>query len=139
MKSLKKLGVDFLGIDDQLETPTILFPKLKKLWFKRMVKWEDWEGVEGQSEGEDSEIKLMPSLSTLKIKSCPNLKAVPDFLWKTPLQKLVISECENILQGCETASGREWDKVSHIPNIKINYKFVQKDGVRMEPETTEIS
>ncbi|CAL8997492.1 unnamed protein product [Prunus brigantina] len=139
MKSLKKLGVDFLGIDGQLETPTILFPKLKKLYFTLMVKWEDWEGVEGHREGEDSKIKLMPSLSTLKIKSCPNLKAVPDFLWKTPLQKLVISECENILQGCETASGREWDKVSHIPNIKINSKYVQKDGVRMEPETTEIS
>lgn len=128
-----------MGIDDQLETPTILFPKLKKLCFESMVKWEDWEGVEGHREGEDSEIKLMPSLSTLRIKLCPNLKAVPDFLWKTPLQKLVISKCENILQGCETASGREWDKVSHIPNIKINSKFVQKDGVRMEPETTEIS
>ncbi|CAB4297754.1 unnamed protein product [Prunus armeniaca] len=74
MKSLKKLGVDFLGIDGQLETPTILFPKLKKLWLESMVKWEDWEGVEGHREGEDSEIKLMPSLSTLEIKSCPNLK-----------------------------------------------------------------
>ncbi|VVA16270.1 PREDICTED: putative disease resistance [Prunus dulcis] len=137
MRSLKKLGVDFLGIDGQLETP--LFPKLKKLWFKSMVKWEDWEGIEGHREGEDSEIKIMPSLSTLKIKSCPNLKAVPDFLWKTPLQKLFIRNCENILQGCETASGRQWDKVSHIPNIKINHKYVQKNGVRMEPETTEIS
>ncbi|BBG95841.1 NB-ARC domain-containing disease resistance protein [Prunus dulcis] len=49
MRSLKKLGVDFLGIDGQLETPTILFPKLKKLrkmefgWSQRQQRFHDAE------------------------------------------------------------------------------------------------
>ncbi|KAH0989173.1 hypothetical protein GBA52_000656 [Prunus armeniaca] len=87
MESVKKVGVEFLGITG--ETPQTLinsFPKLKKLRFHVMQQWEEWEGVEE----EDSKITIMPSLLKLEIGDCERLKALPNFLWKTPLRELRI-------------------------------------------------
>lgn len=139
MKSLKKVGVEFLGLNETTQqTKTILsFPKLKTLVFKGMGEWEEWEGVEGWREDDDSEITIMPSLSHLWIMRCPQLKTLPDFLWKTPLHNLTVSSC-SLLQGWEEGRRRESDQVSHIPNIKIDDQFVRKDGVWMDqPDTTE--
>ncbi|CAB4272879.1 unnamed protein product [Prunus armeniaca] len=47
MPSLKKVGVEFLGIEETQtpsHSPTILFPKLKQLSFDRVRDWEEWEG-----------------------------------------------------------------------------------------------
>ncbi|KAL6297113.1 hypothetical protein ACE6H2_005255 [Prunus campanulata] len=120
MKSVKKVGVEFLGITG--ETPQTLiksFPKLKTLQFLSMEQWEEWEGVEE----EDSKITIMPSLLKLEIESCHRLKALPNFLWKTPLRELDIS-------GCSWNLEMEWvNKASQVLNIEINGKFVKKDGV----------
>ncbi|KAH0989172.1 hypothetical protein GBA52_000655 [Prunus armeniaca] len=124
MESVKKVGVEFLGITG--ETPQTLinsFPKLKQLQFIDMVQWEEWEGVEEQ----DSKITIMPSLLKLEIDDCLGLKALPNFLWKTPLRELSIINCQNLEM--------EWaNKASQVQNIKINGKFVKKDGVRMLEE-----
>ncbi|XP_034207212.1 putative disease resistance protein At3g14460 [Prunus dulcis] len=121
MKSVKKVGVEFLGITG--ETPQTLiksFPKLKELILGEMDQWEEWEGVEE----EDSQITIMPSLLFLSILYCDKLKALPNFLWKTPLRELRI---------CDTRCGTEWvKKASQVQNIEINGEFVKKDGVQME-------
>ncbi|XP_021824496.1 disease resistance protein RGA2-like [Prunus avium] len=127
MKSVKKVGVEFLGITG--ETPQTLiksFPKLKKLQLADMVEWEEWEGVEE----EDSKITIMPSLLYLEIVGCDRLKALPNFLWKTPLRELSILGCSTLAQWFET----EWvKKASQVQNIQINGEFVKKDGrVSME-------
>ncbi|XP_021826694.1 putative disease resistance protein RGA3 [Prunus avium] len=135
-QSLKKVGVEFLGIDGTIETQTssssslILFPSLKRLEFGFMDMWEEWEGMTGWSEEEDSQktITIMPYLSSLEITYCEELKTLPNFLQNTPLKELVINDSPTLAQGCRKGRG-EWPKISHIPNIKVGFKFVQKDGV----------
>ncbi|PRQ20454.1 putative P-loop containing nucleoside triphosphate hydrolase, leucine-rich repeat domain, L [Rosa chinensis] len=93
MKKVKKVGVEFLGIEEEEEEQVsgILFPKLKQLWFFALKNWEEWAFL--------SEITIMPRLSELLIESCPKLKALPDFLYKIPaLRTLEIKGCP-ILEG----------------------------------------
>ncbi|XP_021808231.1 putative disease resistance protein RGA3 [Prunus avium] len=132
MISVKKVRVEFLGITG--ETPQTLinsFPKLKQLRFTDMEQWEEWEGVEE----EDSKITIMPSLLYLLFWNCHELKALPNFLWKTPLRELRIWNCSNLRQWFETRCGTEWvKKASQVQDIKIDRKFVKKDGVGMLEE-----
>ncbi|BFG19408.1 hypothetical protein CerSpe_056820 [Prunus speciosa] len=126
MGNVKEVGVEFLGITG--ETPQTLiksFPKLKTLRFDSIKQWEEWEGVEE----EDSKITIMPSLLYLAFRNCHKLKALPNFLWKTPLRELSISHCSNLAQGFETRCGTEWAKAPQVQNIKINGQFVKEDGV----------
>ncbi|XP_021806445.1 putative disease resistance protein At3g14460 [Prunus avium] len=135
--SLKKVGVEFLGIDGTIEMQTssssslILFPSLKRLEFLVLPKWKEWEGMTGWSEEEDSHktITIMPCLSSLRIGYCGLLKTLPNFLQNTPLKELVIGfSCQILAQGCRKGRG-EWPKISHITNIKVDKEFVQKDRV----------
>ncbi|XP_016647599.1 PREDICTED: putative disease resistance protein RGA3 isoform X2 [Prunus mume] len=123
MEGVRKVGVEFLGLEDQTSfrirsPPLIFFPKLKRLCFDMMRNWEEWEGVEEWTK-EDSEITIMPCLSKLEMKWCPLLKALPDFLFKTPLQTLRITGSERLLERYEEGNG-EWAKISATnPNIRI--------------------
>ncbi|CAB4297984.1 unnamed protein product [Prunus armeniaca] len=122
MDGVRKVGVEFLGLEDQtsfrIRSPQILFPKLKRLWFGLMLNWEEWEGVEEWTK-EDSEITIMPCLSQLTITGCPLLKALPDFVFKTPLQTLRILRSERLLERYQEGNG-EWAKISATnPNIRI--------------------
>ncbi|CAL8997493.1 unnamed protein product [Prunus brigantina] len=129
MKSVKKVGVEFLGITG--ETLINSFPKLKQLQFIDMEQWEEWEGVEE----EDSKITIMPSLLYLEIRQCDRLKALPNFLWKTPLRELRSWVCLNLTRWFETRCGTEWvKKASQVQDIRIDRKFVKKDGVGMLEE-----
>ncbi|KAI5335996.1 hypothetical protein L3X38_026130 [Prunus dulcis] len=84
-----------------------------------MSNWEEWEGVEDWTK-EDSEITIMPSLSELRILDCKLLKALPDFIFKTPLRTLDISTCRRLAEHYEEGNG-EWAKISaKIPNIRIS-------------------
>ncbi|XP_021813077.1 disease resistance protein RGA2-like [Prunus avium] len=121
MDGVRKVGVEFLGLEDQTSfrirsPPLILFPKLKQLHFYDLPNWE-WEGVEEWTK-EDSEITIMPCLSELTIRHCPLLKALPDFLFKTPLQTLEILYSRRLSERYQKGNG-EWAKISHIPNIRI--------------------
>ncbi|TQD78501.1 hypothetical protein C1H46_035930 [Malus baccata] len=121
MKGVKKVGVEFLGIEKETSSASsciTLFPKLKVLEFAHMWEWEEWKGVEEWKE-EDSHITIMPCLSSLQILHCYRLKTLPDFLRKTPLQTLDILRCGSLARGCRKGRGKEWPKISHIPNIKI--------------------
>ncbi|CAL8997743.1 unnamed protein product [Prunus brigantina] len=120
---VKKVGVEFLGLEDQtsfrIRSPQILFPKLKQLKFLDMWNWEEWEGVEEWTK-EDSEITIMPCLSELTIYFCRLLKALPDFLFKTPLQTLQIPHSSRLAERYQEGNG-EWAKISATnPNIRIN-------------------
>ena len=114
MDGVRRVGVEFLGLEDQtsfrIRSPQVLFPKLKRLWFYGMCNWEEWEGVKEWTK-EDSEITIMPSLSELAIVDCPFLKALPDFLFKTPLQTLDISGSRR-LPKCYQEGNGEWAKIS---------------------------
>ncbi|CAL8133080.1 unnamed protein product [Prunus armeniaca] len=144
MPSVRKVGVEFLGIEEtsallKSSSPTVSFPKLKKLSFSGMCSWEEWEGVGGSVE-EDSEVRIMPCLSSLDILKADSLRTLPVFLRKTPLRDLTIYKCSIFLErGCQESRGEERLKICHIPNIEINYKSVREDGVwiQQEDETEE--
>ncbi|KAF3450290.1 hypothetical protein FNV43_RR06370 [Rhamnella rubrinervis] len=94
----------------------ISFPKLKRLSFRRMDRWEEWEGCES--------VTNMPCLNSLTIYGCDSLKSLPEFLKETPLQHLHIVWCSILL---ESFRGKEWAHISHVPNIQIG-EYVKRDG-----------
>ncbi|XP_061999519.1 putative disease resistance RPP13-like protein 1 [Rosa rugosa] len=119
--NVRKVGVEFLGIHDQDQSEAsrrrhTSFPKLKQLTFDDMPIWEEWEGVK-----EDSEkmAKIMPCLSQLTISGCYSLEALPEFLWKTPLQKLHIRKSRILQKLYRQGIGEQRDKISHISTINV--------------------
>ncbi|KAM5556441.1 putative disease resistance protein RGA3 [Rosa sericea] len=122
LDGVEKVGVKFLGIDWEASSSIFIsFPKLKKLTIEDMLLWKVWEGVEGwrreEENSENNNITIMPCLSQLTISLCWNIKALPDFLWKTPLQKLHI-KASPILQELYRRKKKRAE-ISHIPNIKL--------------------
>ncbi|XP_068311654.1 putative disease resistance protein RGA3 [Pyrus communis] len=135
MPRVRKVGGEFLGMEDQtsFKSSPSLFPKLKELRLRKMGNSEEWEGVEGWKK-EESEITIMPCLSYLEIYFCRNLKTLPDFLCKVPLQNLIVNRCSSILEKLrEEGSGEEWPKISHIPNI--HFLSERRAPNLMHPET----
>ncbi|KAL4636417.1 hypothetical protein ACB092_03G006700 [Castanea dentata] len=119
--SLKKVGVEFLGIESENKKEDIkIFPNLKYLNFSYLGQWEEWIGGtrEGGKEDEDC-ITIMPRLQKLTICDCEKLKSLPDFLRTTPLQELVIYDCPIITKRCQRETGEDWRNISHIPVIKL--------------------
>ncbi|KAM3704465.1 hypothetical protein ACB098_03G005200 [Castanea mollissima] len=124
--SLKKVGVEFLGIELGNKKEDIeIFPNLKHLSFYDLWEWEEWIG--GTREGkevEDDYITIMPRLQYLKIHDCSELKSLPDFLRTTPLMKLEISDCPIIQKRCQRETGEDWRNISHVPIIVIDYQHL---------------
>ncbi|XP_065638740.1 putative disease resistance protein RGA3 [Quercus suber] len=151
---IRKVGDEFLGIDIEEEELSessnnkdiIIFPNLKSLTFEYLEEWEEWTGMGGTIEEEKKDnsanafvtnntpkIKIMPLLHSLRLQTCDNLKSLPDYLRNTPLLKeLEINACPILKQRCERWIRDYWPNISHIPNIKIDYEYVQKDGQLLE-------
>ncbi|KAF3963897.1 hypothetical protein CMV_011754 [Castanea mollissima] len=130
---VKKVGDEFLGIEDSKNKKDydIIFPYLKSLQFRHMIRWEEWIGVGGTGEEEEENdngivtnpiiIKILPRLQSLSILSCYELKSLPDYVLTAPLLKeLEISPSEHYRKD-----GENWHKISHIPNIKLGRVYVQ--------------
>ncbi|XP_050273395.1 putative disease resistance protein At3g14460 [Quercus robur] len=118
---LKKVGVDFLGIESENKKEDMkIFPNLKYLEFFGLGEWEEWIGGtrEGGKEDEDC-ITIMPRLQKLTIHYCRKLKSLPDFLRTTPLKELEIGDCPIIKKRCRRETGVDWRNISHIPIIKL--------------------
>ncbi|KAL0006467.1 hypothetical protein SO802_014028 [Lithocarpus litseifolius] len=119
--SLKKVGVEFLGIESENKKEDIkIFPNLKYLEFCGLYKWEEWIGGtrEGGKEDENC-ITIMPRLQKLTIRICEKLKSLPDFLRTTPLKELKICACPIIKKRCRRETGEDWHNISHIPIIML--------------------
>ncbi|XP_040369372.1 putative disease resistance protein RGA3 [Rosa chinensis] len=119
MGKVKKVGVEFLGLDSSSSSCLTLFPKLKNLEFAEMPRWEQWEGVGGYFQ---NNITIMPSLSRLRFYRCSKLGTLPDFLHKTPLQSVTVEHSPFLTPK----TSEEWAKISHSPHIqrcKIDMKF----------------
>ncbi|KAK4590801.1 hypothetical protein RGQ29_021117 [Quercus rubra] len=152
---VKKLGVEFLGIkeesnnnnnkiDDEKGSTSsssssslVLFPNLKSLTFNNLKEWEEWDGIGGTMREEEAQesgvtINIMPRLQYLEIWNCPKLKSLPDFLPTTPLKKLEIYDSPILSECCKAEIGDQWPKISHIPNINIDSKYVRRDGRPMQ-------
>ena len=45
-----------------------------------------------------------------------------------PLEILSINQCSILSDGYRKGTGENWSDISHIPNIKIDDEYVQRDG-----------
>ncbi|KAL5577575.1 hypothetical protein UlMin_019274 [Ulmus minor] len=134
-ESVKKVGHELLGIEEgkrkhPSQSSFVSFPKLKRLRFDFMDEWKEWEG----SIPEDGSLQVMPSLRSLHLSGCAKLEGLPDFLRMIRLPTLSIYRCEILKQGCQKGTGKEWLKISHIPNIQIDLTYVQRDGVWVQED-----
>ena len=129
LPSLKKVGVEFLGIESKNKKDDIIFPRLKSLLFVQLYNLEEWIGFEGMWEEDNGITIIMPRLQQLQIWGSMDLKSLPDFLHTTPLKELNIYGCPILSKRCKRGIGEEWPKISHIPNIMIDWKYVQRDGL----------
>lgn len=127
IKRVKTVDDEFLGIEsrDRLHgigtsSSVIAFPKLKQLKFTLLEGWEEWDF------GNEDNITIMPQLKTLKISNCSKLKSVPDQLLRsTTLEELWISQCPILEERFKKDTGEDWSNISHIPNIRFTWDYVQ--------------
>ena len=155
-ESVKKVGFEFLGIEEESNkkkkkkkideekgstssssSSLVLFPNLKSLKFWRLKEWEEWDGIGGTMREEEAQesgvtITIMPCLQDLSINYCPKLKSLPDFLPTTPLKTLRIQGSLILSECCKAEIGDQWPKISHIPNIEIDRRYVRRDGRPMQ-------
>ncbi|KAK4590846.1 hypothetical protein RGQ29_021154 [Quercus rubra] len=133
-KSMKKVGVEFLGIESNRKkdeekgststststSSLILFPNLKSLCFRRMKEWEEWDGM-GES-GVSESVLIMPRLQVLKVDDCPKLKSLPNFLETTSLKELSVD--------CRISN---WMTLATLSGLKILCLFLDFDVKHLPP------
>ncbi|KAL5984733.1 hypothetical protein ACLOJK_041355 [Asimina triloba] len=103
------------------------FAKLEKLVLKEMSELEEWELM---SEF-DADVRIMPSLSILRLENCPKLVGLPDHFANAPLKNLVICGCHRLKwRGCSSSfslleeftldDSSEFlsNGLPHLPNLK---------------------
>ncbi|OMO73769.1 Disease resistance protein [Corchorus olitorius] len=125
-RRVKKMGVEFLGLERDEEHPFscssfIPFPKLKRLEMHDMNELEEWEYGVVPFLGNRKERVIMPCLSYLVIDRCPRLKALPHHLHNSSIETLEIRWCPILAKVCSN--------ISSIPNIRVNYMEVKRDRV----------
>ncbi|XP_050285986.1 putative disease resistance protein RGA3 [Quercus robur] len=130
--SVKKVGVEFLGIEEAngkngSTSPLVLFPNLKSLEFGDMKEWEEWDGI-GERREEEGEsgvsvlISIMPRLQFLDIWRCPKLKALPNFLETTSLKQLEVD--------CRISN---WMTLATLPGLKTLCLGLNNDVEHLPP------
>ncbi|XP_031270352.1 putative disease resistance protein RGA4 [Pistacia vera] len=127
---VKKVDNEFLGRESVVNSPHslfIAFPKLKALRFVNMEEWGEWEATTNAIWEEFCDSTIMPCLRSLSLLYCPKLKALPDHILQiATLNELNISWCP-LLKACYDNWHRQnWDKISRIPKIMINFKYVER-------------
>ncbi|KAL5999547.1 hypothetical protein ACLOJK_037832, partial [Asimina triloba] len=103
------------------------FEKLEELVLWYMSELEEWE----LTSEFDVDVRIMPSLSILRIKNCPKLVGLPDHFPNAPLKNLVICGCHRLKwRGCSSSfshleeftldGSSEFlsNGLPHLPNLK---------------------
>ncbi|KAF3325256.1 disease resistance RPP13-like protein 1 [Carex littledalei] len=107
--SVKRVGEEFMQGDTKSRDPIVhtisgsarpAFPELNYLIFEKMCNWKEWQWNKGQP--------AMPKLKELIIKTCPQLRSLPEglLLYATSLEFLRIDGADNLIT------------VENIPPIK---------------------
>ncbi|KAI5405023.1 hypothetical protein KIW84_051981 [Lathyrus oleraceus] len=62
----------------------------------------------------------LQSLRTLTINYCKELRCLPEGIRHlTSLEVLDIYDCPTLKERCKKETGKDWNKIAHIPNIII--------------------
>ncbi|KAL6128906.1 hypothetical protein ACLB2K_072259 [Fragaria x ananassa] len=94
------------SLPEQIQHLTLL-RKLTIQSFEQVEAFPEWFGN-------------LASLVLLRIQNCSSLMYLPSvgsMQCLTKLKQLEISSCPKLQERCSKASGPEWPKISHIPNI----------------------
>ena len=125
LKSVKKVGNEFLEIEESKDDPSssssssqvTAFPKLKSLEIKELDELEEWNHRNTRKEN----ISTMPRLSSLEVSSCNKLKALSDYLFQTTaLQELSTYSCENLEELPILEDHRTTD-IPRLSSLRIGY------------------
>ncbi|GLU17207.1 hypothetical protein SLE2022_335950 [Rubroshorea leprosula] len=106
------------------EKLTYLPPQIQHLTSLRELSIVDFNQVEALPEWLGS----LSFLQTLGIEDCANLKYLPSaqaMQRLSKLQYLRILECPELTGRCAKETGLEWFKISHIPDIQIDFERIQ--------------
>ncbi|XP_039162772.1 putative disease resistance protein RGA4 [Eucalyptus grandis] len=67
------------------------------------------------------QIEALQSLQNLVIIQCPSLTSFPEAMRRlTSLTHLTIYRCPKLEESCKRQAGKDWDKIAHIPHIRID-------------------
>jgi hypothetical protein len=64
-------------------------------------------------------LQHLTSLRALTISNCPLLESMPEEGLPSSLSSLEIFFCPMLGESCEREKGKDWPKISHIPDIDI--------------------
>ncbi|XP_065872263.1 putative disease resistance RPP13-like protein 1 [Euphorbia lathyris] len=81
-----------------------------KIWDFQNLKCLDYTGL-----------KHLKSLRELEICNCPKLQSLPEEGLPSSLSSLSIFLCPQLEQRCQRETGNEWEKISLIPHVNINF------------------
>ncbi|MFS7974612.1 putative virus X resistance protein-like, coiled-coil [Helianthus anomalus] len=111
-KAITHVDSEFLGVSSSLSSTTA-FPKLEKLKFSHMERWEEWN-IDMMKDS-----KIMPCIRYLNLSQCDKLQSLPQKLLGLPIKKLRIRKCPFLKQRYQKETGVSMDMVSHISNVRI--------------------
>uniref|UniRef100_A0A803LZW9 Uncharacterized protein n=1 Tax=Chenopodium quinoa TaxID=63459 RepID=A0A803LZW9_CHEQI len=125
-------------------TTDVYFPSLESLTFKKLVKLQNWTGLE---------VNDMPRLRILKIENCPEFINLPSLKNLTSLVELKIERCptmislpelppsleslkireSNLLKDRCAIECEDWKKVDCIPYVEIDDTRIPTSGANNVP------
>ncbi|KAF2319461.1 hypothetical protein GH714_016049 [Hevea brasiliensis] len=74
-------------------------------------------------------LQHVPTLHKLSIESCHHLESLPEWMESlTALQSFCIEACPQLSERCKNNMSADWPKISHIPNICVDGRWIQEDG-----------
>ncbi|KAF8038105.1 hypothetical protein BT93_B0841 [Corymbia citriodora subsp. variegata] len=120
--------LDFHGLHSLRSVEIYNLPKPPSLpqWLLQAINLEHldiWQC--GNLKDIPEQIEALRSLQRLGIRRCPLLTSLPEGMRRlTSLIELTISSCPKLKERCERDVGEDWDKIKHIPNIRIPCRYV---------------
>ncbi|CAI0473164.1 unnamed protein product [Linum tenue] len=116
------------GNDENDSVPPRFLPSLRCLVVQsvpKLVTLPNW-------------LQFSSNLQQLDIDWCDNLKCLPSWLKKlTALESLGVFRCDILSRRCTSNTAEDWPIISHIPNIQVDSRHVQKEGCYLEMEEEE--
>ncbi|TXG68025.1 hypothetical protein EZV62_009300 [Acer yangbiense] len=81
-----------------------------------------------------SKVGLPSSLLKLGIWFCPEVRSFPEQGLPSSLLELFIYECPKLKEECKRDKGNEWSKISHIPCVRIDCRYIYDPEEESEEE-----
>ncbi|XP_056162330.1 putative disease resistance protein RGA4 [Syzygium oleosum] len=112
------------GLQNLRSVDLSLLPKLASLprWLLRVRNVERLHigGCDNLKDLQD--LEALQSLQRLTILACPSLTSLPEGMRRlASLTYLGIFDCPELERRCNRDGGEDWDKIAHIPRIRLGW------------------